>query len=117
MREKKNKFNAKKIEFRGMIFDSKKELERFLFLKDRESKGIIEALERQIEFELIPENKYYKAVRYIADFRYIWKLSDGSKGLEYIEDVKGLKKGSAYQVFKIKQKLMYDKFKILVKEI
>ena len=34
-----------------------------------------------------------------------------------VEDVKGFKKGSAYSLFKIKQKLMYDKYGIVVKEI
>jgi len=34
-----------------------------------------------------------------------------------VEDVKGLKKGAAYQVFVIKRKLMLDRYGIEIKEV
>ena len=51
---KKNKYRNKKAEFQGNVFDSKRELQRWLVLKDAESKGIISDLQRQVKFELIP---------------------------------------------------------------
>lgn len=51
---KKNKYHNKKVDFQGTIFDSKRELQRWLMLKDAESKGIISDLQRQVKFELIP---------------------------------------------------------------
>lgn len=48
---------------------------------------------------------------YIADFVY-------KKNHRYIvEDVKGYKKGPAYNLFMLKKKVMYDKYKIFVEEI
>jgi hypothetical protein len=109
--KKTNKFNARKAEYKGMTFHSTKEMERYLILKDAEKKGTIKNLERQVTYELLPACEHFRAVKYIADFRYKWNFET------IVEDVKGLRKGSAYTVFKIKQKLMWDKHKILVKEI
>jgi hypothetical protein len=109
--KKQNKFNARKCTWQGMAFDSKKEMGRYIELQAMEKQGIIDNLERQVEYELLPKCKYFREVKYIADFKYKWN------GQEIIEDVKGLKKGSAYTVFKIKQKLLYNKYNILVKEI
>jgi hypothetical protein len=109
----KNKFNARKRIYQGMTFDSGKEMERYLILKDAEKRGEIKNLERQVEFELIPACEHFKAVKYIADFRYRHLPTKET----VTEDVKGLRKGSAYQLFKIKQKLMFEKYNILVKEI
>ncbi|OHD07146.1 MAG: hypothetical protein A2Y41_07220 [Spirochaetes bacterium GWB1_36_13] len=92
-------------------FDSKKEFERFMVLKDREKKGKISNLETQKPFLLIDKNPFFRSVKYIADFVYT------ENGQQVIEDVKGYRRGQAYQLFKIKQKLMYEKYKILVKEI
>jgi hypothetical protein len=111
--KKPNKFNARRCTFQGMTFDSKKEMERYLILKDAEKKGTIKNLECQVEYELLPACEHFRAVKYIADFRYKHLPTE-----EIItEDVKGMIKGSAYQLFKIKQKLVYNKYKILVKEI
>ncbi len=108
---KKNKFNARKIEYKGMVFDSKKEFERYLVLQDMEKKGEIEKLKLQYEFILIPDNEVYKGVKYIADF-YYWKDFK-----PVIEDVKGLRKGAAYSLYVIKKKLLYHNFKIIIQEI
>lgn len=109
--KKGNKFGARKVTFRGIEFASKKECERYIELLDMQKKGKIENLKLQEEFILIPENKFFKAVIYIADFVY----EDGD-GL-IVEDVKGLKKGAAYSLFKIKQKLFYQKYHVVIREI
>lgn len=49
-----NKFNAEKVTFRGMTFDSRKEFKRFLYLQFQEKKGVISQLRRQVKFQIIP---------------------------------------------------------------
>jgi len=52
----------------GIVFASKKEAARWLFLRDLEAKGMIRDLERQIRFPL-----HVNSIRigtYIPDFRY-----------------------------------------------
>ena len=41
---KKSKYHNKKVEYAGISFDSKKEMKRYVFLKDMEDKGVIENL-------------------------------------------------------------------------
>lgn len=71
---------------------------------------------------LIPKRKkassdeYENPVYYIADFSY-WNCRCGIKTSQVVEDVKGLRKGAAYQVFVIKRKLMLERHGIEVKEI
>lgn len=52
---KVNKYRNKKVSFQGEDYDSKRELQRYLVLKDAESKGIISKLQKQVKFELIPK--------------------------------------------------------------
>lgn len=52
---KVNKYRNKKVSFQGEEFDSKREMQRYLVLKDAESKGIIQNLQKQVNFELIPK--------------------------------------------------------------
>lgn len=96
------KYNAKKTEVDGIIFDSKTEAEYYLILKGRLERGEISSLQRQVPYELIPKImgekvKHLKtkdkivpyvkqgAVVYIADFVY----RDNISGTTVIEDVKG----------------------------
>lgn len=114
-----NKFNAKKIEYAGIKFDSKKECERYKQLKILEAKGDIKELELQKKFVLIPkqEIEYEEVLKngkvktkrqtierelsYVCDFYY--KDKDNN---EVVEDVKGCKFGASYNVYVIKRKLM-----------
>lgn len=114
------KYRNKKVVVDGVEFDSKKESQRFLVLKDAQDRGIISELTLQPQFELIPkitekviEHKKTKDVikerfvshpiTYIADFSYI------KDGKEVVEDVKGSPK-LIDGVFKIKEKLFRWKF-------
>lgn len=108
-----NKFFAQRTDFAGMTFDSKKEAERWFELRLMERGGLIEDLRRQVRVEVVPRTEEFLCVWYIADFVY----RDKKTGEEVYEDVKGCKKGAAYQVFKIKQKLMFWRFGIKVREI
>ena len=112
-----SKYRNKKVLVDGVAFDSKKEAKRYRELKLLEDAGIIEKLERQVKFDLLPNQKdpdgkvIERKVQYIADFVYM------KNGKVIVEDVKGYRDGGAYRVFVIKRKLMLYRFGILVKEI
>lgn len=126
---KRSKYGNKKVEFQGIIFDSKKEKDRYLFLKDAEHKGIIKDLKLQVTFELVPakKNEYVKHLKtkdkivsvtlqrpitYTADFSFI-RVSDG----EYVvEDVKA-SKFLLTDKYVLKKKMLYAFQDILIKEV
>lgn len=118
MKGYENKFRAKKTKIEGITFDSKKEAERYFNLCMLQKAGVIKDLKRQVEFELIPAHKKKngKTERnciYKADFTY----TKTETGESVTEDVKGCRKGAAYQNFVIKRKLMLDRYGIEVKEV
>ena len=116
------KYKNKKVTIDGYKFDSLKESRRYIELKYMLKAGEITDLELQKRFELVPKSALFLAVYYDLDFYY--KLPDGT--VKY-EDVKPsfnnlkferkYKSSGAYRVFKIKQKLMYEKYKIYVEEV
>ena len=110
-----NKYNAKKTVYKGQKFDSKKEADRYAVLKLLERAGEISDLKRQVRYIVVPaqyenDRLLYRSSTYVADFVY------RRAGELVVEDVKGYRKGSAYTTFKIKQKLMYQLYKIKVIE-
>ena len=107
-----NKFNAKKIIISGIIFDSKKEglyYLRLLMLKKAkvDSERVIK-IELQPRYDIVINRK--KIGFYKADFKVTY-----SDRVEII-DVKGLKKGSAYQLFRLKKKLVEALYSIEIIE-
>lgn len=106
-----NKFGARKTVIDGICFDSQKEAMRWCELKIMANAGAIEQLQRQIKFEIIPKTAKFRAHYYIADFVYM------ENGKKVVEDVKGCRKGIAYQLFRLKQAIMYWRYEIEVKEI
>ena len=102
---KRSKYGNTKTVINGIVFDSKKESDRFLELAMLEKAGVIKNLERQKRFQIVPKTKDEKAVYYIADFVY------EQEGKLIAEDVKSIatKKNSTYI---IKRKL----FKYLYKD-
>ena len=94
-----NKYGNKRFVADSVQWDSKKEYQRWLVLRQAEADGLISDLERQPKFELIPAIKetYIKhlktkdkvcervvqlACSYTADFRYV------KDGKVVVEDVK-----------------------------
>lgn len=96
---KRPKYGNKKVEYDGMVFDSKKERDRYIVLVDAQERGEISHLETQVKYILIPaiREEYevqlktktitktrtlQKAITYTADFRYFhnerqeWVVSD-----------------------------------------
>jgi len=106
-----NKFRNKSVTYVGITFQSIKEGQRFLELRRMLKEKKIKNLVLQKEFEVLPWNHFNREVKYIADFVY-----ETPEGKLIVEDVKGWKKGPAYEVFKIKKKLMYHFHKIRVLE-
>ena len=126
----KNKYYAQKCKINGIVYDSKKEAQRHTELQLLLKSGRICDLQRQVRFLLIPAQyetyeRYGKngkrlkdgkrcverGVDYIADFVY------KENGVEVVEDTKGYKKGTAYDLFVIKRKLMLYVHGIRVREI
>ena len=116
----KNKYRNIKCQYKGIKFDSKKELEYYLILKDRESRGEIKEIICQLSIQLIScftynEEKQQKC-SYVADFHYY----DNELKKTIIVDVKS-DITRKLPVYKIKTKLLKlqlkDKNDILFVEI
>ena len=110
----KNKYQANKSVVAGIVFDSRKEANRYTELKKLEEMGSIRDMSLQVQFELIPsfeividgKKRKRRPITYVADFVY---YKDDEK---VIEDVKGLRT----PVYNIKKKLFEYKFKTTIKE-
>lgn len=98
-----SKYKNTKIEYDGILFDSKKECRRWKELRTAEEAGAIGDLRRQVRFELIPAQRepdtrgpkgglikgrlIERKVEYVADFVYV----DLRTGQTVVEDTKGLR--------------------------
>lgn len=118
-RVKKPKYRNRKAEYydpglkETITFDSEKERDYYLILKDRERRGEIKDLRRQVEIEIQrafvdKANNKHRAIKYLADFTY-YDLKDYS--IHYI-DVKGFKT----EVYKLKKKLLAYR-NIIIEEV
>lgn len=115
---RKSKYNTKKfIDENGEVFDSKREYERYLYLKEQESQGRISNLRKQVVFELIPPLKdsqgktLQRSITYKADFVY-----DNSEGVQVVEDVK-ISPRLIPQEYRLKEKIFYYRYKFPIKRI
>lgn len=113
-KSKTSKYRSIKTKLDGKTFDSRKEARRYAELKLQQKAGLIEELETQVTFELLPtqrkaDGKAEKCVRYIADFVYL------KNGRRIVEDVKSeiTRKKPDYV---IKRKLMLHVHKIELNE-
>lgn len=115
--KKCGKYKNHKIEFNGIKFDSKKEMQRYILLKEAEDKGIIQDLKLQVRFELIPaiKEEYVEHLKtkdkiktrtvqlpitYTCDFQYY------KNGELIVEDVKA-SKSMLPKEFVLKEKMMF----------
>jgi hypothetical protein len=97
-----NKYGAVKTAVDGITFDSKAEATRYCELKLLTAAGHIYGLELQPVYEIVPKSGTERAVRYIADFRYVETLT----GATVVEDVKGKRTRD----YVIKRKLFKAKY-------
>ncbi len=119
-----NKYRNKKVNVNGIVFDSKKEAERYRDLLLLERAGAITNLKRQVKYVLIPAQREpeVKDVRgktkkgklieqectYTADFTYFDK-----NGQFVVEDIKGMRTKD----YIIKRKLMLFIHNIRIREV
>ncbi len=119
-----SKYKAHKVVVNGIKFDSKKEAKRYKDLLLLEQAGTIKDLQRQVKYVLIPAqyapdiigkrggHKRGKLLErecsYVADFVY----TDTESGQTVVEDVKGFRT----EVYKIKKKLLLERYGIQIKE-
>lgn len=110
---KQSKYKNKKCIYKGIKFDSKKEMAYYIKLKMLEEKGIIKKLELQKAYELQPSfkvnGKTYRKITYKADFSYITAEDDKL----HIVDTKGFRT----EVYKLKRKMFAYKYGIEIEEI
>lgn len=110
-----NKYHNEEVTLNSIKFKSEKEANRWCELKLMVRGKVISGLERQVKFELIPNQKdengkvIERAVDYIADFVY----TDLKTGEQIVEDTKGAKTKD----YIIKRKLMLHKYGIRIKEV
>ena len=95
-----SKYNAKKVEYKGIVFDSTVECDYYQYL-ERNLGDEYDYIELQPRYELIPKVNKQRKTEYIADFA-LWK---DNKLLEEI-DVKGM----PTEVAKLKAKIFRDKY-------
>lgn len=106
---KESKYHNRKAEYYDpktgvkITFDSEKERDYYLLLKDRERRGEISHLQRQVTIYIqprfkTPSGETVREITYKADFAYL----DHADGNTHIIDVKGFKT----EVYRLKKKLL-----------
>ena len=109
-----SKYRNRKVTVDGIVFDSVREARRYGELKLLEKGGYITDLKLQVPFELLPNQKdidgnvIERKVRYIADFVYTDR-----NGQQIVEDAKGMRT----EVYRLKRKLMLDRYGIQIREV
>ena len=105
-----NKYHNKKVFWRGEKFDSKRERDRYAELLLLQKARKITGLSRQVEFQLTPniriDGQLIRKSVYIADFTY-WE-----DGKFIVEDCKGYRT----DVYKLKKKMIAEKYGYLIRE-
>lgn len=110
--KRKNKYNAKQVEYDGYRFDSKMEFDRYLMLKQWQEEGEISDLEVHPRWDLstieLDTGNKKKVCVYEADFRF---KEHGERSV--VEDVKGVRTA----LFRLKKKWMILEHGIEVREV
>ncbi len=111
--QKKNKYNNTKVEYKGIKFDSIKEMKHYQLLEYLQKIGEIKELKLQVPYELIPKykinNKTVRKCVYLADFTYITTKDDKL----HVIDTKGFRT----DVYRLKKKLFEYKYGVEVEEV
>jgi len=98
----RHKFNAKRCEYSGIKFASKKELKRYQELELLQKYGEVIFFLRQVPFHLSG------GVKYVCDYLVFWASGDVT-----IEDVKGMRT----PMYKLKKKQVQALYPITITEI
>ena len=106
--QKTSKYRSEKANADEKVFDSRKERNRYLELKNQQERGIISGLECQKQFVLQEgfrdkDGKWQRPITYICDFFY-------QEGDEWVvEDVKS-RMTQQLPVYRLKKKLFLRKY-------
>ena len=104
-----NKYNAKKVEIDGIVFNSRAEGRFYEHLLDLMHDGVVESFEMQKPYTLLDKFPYPKtgktirAIKYVPDFEVIY-----TDGRVEVVDVKGMQT----DVFRMKCKLFMFRYQI-----
>ena len=104
-----NKYNAKKVEIDGIVFDSRAEGRFYEHLLDLMHDGVVESSEMQKPYTLLDKfphpktGKTIRAIKYVPDFEVIY-----TDGRVEVVDVKGMQT----DVFRMKCKLFMFRYQI-----
>ena len=122
-----SKYKNRKCIYDGIKFDSQKERDRYIYLKEAENKGLIKELRLQVKYELIPavredyvehlktkdkikQRTIQLAITYTCDFQYI---KDGEL---VVEDVKSNPKMLTKE-YQLKKKMLFALKRIKIREV
>ena len=107
-----NKYNARRKEVDGKVFDSSGEARAYRLLRSWEQCGAITGLELQPEYVLQEKfrdgsGQMHREIKYRGDFRFI-----GPEGEVHVIDFKGLRTS----VYRLKRKMFQQKYQNIVFE-
>lgn len=120
--KKRSKYGNRKIVCDGIKFDSEREAARFAELKVLQEMGKIRGLRLQANFTLVEgyttiEGERTKPMVYKADFTYERATAPDQNGTVYwlreVEDAKGMRT----KEYRLKKKLMQEKYNITIREV
>jgi len=116
---KRNKFNAKKIIYNKVIYDSKKEahyrMQLDLQRRAKNKKDRVISVEEQVRYDIILPCKLNKKDMLMCFYLLDFKVEYADGRIEHI-DVKGTTKGCVYQHFRLKKKLVQAQYGITIIE-
>ena len=101
-RIRSNKYGASKCSYDGIVFDSRYERDRYLLLLDRQKKGEIEGLRRQVAFVLVPKVTHMVPQQLKTKVKYVERVVE--KEADYHCDFL-YKEGDKYVVEEFKSKM------------
>ena len=105
-----NKYNAKKVEIDGIVFDSRAEGRFYEHLLDLMHDGVVESFEMQKPYTLLDKfphpktGKTIRAIKYVPDFEVIY-----TDGRVEVVGIKGFMKNP---VFLLKAKLFMFRYQV-----
>jgi hypothetical protein len=118
---KRAKYRNTRTTVQGLVFASKKEADRYLYLHALQQLGAIHLLALQTRWEIYvdrPEGRRHIAW-WLSDFDYWLPPTEGQPAAHVIEDTKGGtgRKGTRTDVYQLKKKLVEAIHGIVIREL
>lgn len=108
--KKPSKYGNKRCEKDGFVFDSLKEMRRYVVLSDRLRRGEITDLEVHPLYRIKVAGVNAEVFRYTPDFRYV------ENGELVVEDVKG-RQATKTEAYGLRKRLMWAIYGIRIREV